>query len=188
MPSDILALPLNEGTLFIGPPGRLAAVARIFQSHSKPCASFPREIVARHAESWHLHNATVAWVLQTSGRSAWSERDLVDQIARLVESGRLAARFLPLFRADARGPSQTGPLRLYQLDGGPPPAAPAPPQRSASASPPPPPMIGRSPPPPPQKDFDDEDAQIAVLRAGAKDGTPFCEQCARAALRAAKAA
>ncbi len=188
MPPDILALPLAEGTLFIAPPDRLAAIAGSTQAAAGPYAARLREILARHAEGWRLHRAAVDWGLQSFGRLQRPERNLAEQIARMVESGRLTARFLPLFISDPRGPSETGSLRVYQLDGGPPPAAPPPPQRSASAPPAPQPTIDRSPPPPPQKDFDDEDAQVAVLRAAAKDGTPFCEQCARAALLAAKAA
>src|SRR5271166_2388141 len=191
MPPDILALHLTNGTLFIGHADRLAAFASASQIGAGPYASRLRDVLARRAEGWRLRHAAQAWGLPSHGMLRRHEDDLPEQIARLVERGWLSARFLRLFRDERRVPDfaerGAGRLRVLQLGSGPPPAAPRPPTRPAPR-PPLPPTIDRSPPQTPQKDFDDEDAQIAVLRAAAKDGTPFCEQCARAALRAAKAA
>jgi hypothetical protein len=121
MPPDILALPLIEGTLFIGPAGRPAAVAGALEVNA---GWRLREILARHAESWRLRNAVTVWGVQSFGRLERPERDLGDEIADLIESGRLSARFLPLFRDDPRGAEfatewAVGPVRVHQLGLGP---------------------------------------------------------------------
>jgi hypothetical protein len=108
------------------------------------------------------------------GRLERPENELHDQIARLVETGRLEARFLPLFLDDPRRPGEVGLLRIYRLGGGPP-NAPAPRQRSASA-PRPPPVLSR-PATEVETDFPNEPAQVATLQQAAKDGTPFCAIC-----------
>jgi hypothetical protein len=144
-------------------------------------------LLALHPDPSRLRAAAIAWGIDDFDVRQRGEERLHGQIARMVQSGRLGLRSIPLFRDDPRGPIETSKLRLYQLGGGPPPAPQAAAPRPSVSAPPPPRTQVRSPAPPPPKDFEDEDAQIAVLRAAAKDGTPFCEQCARAALRAAKA-
>jgi hypothetical protein len=185
MPLDVLDLQTCEGTLFVGLADRLAAFLGA-AAGPQGCASPLHEIDALRADGWRLRNPAIAWNLQRSGRLKRPDCDLGEQITGLVETGRLVARFVPLFRDDPRSPNETGPLRLYQLGGGPPPAPEQAPRPSASTPPPQRAQVRSAVEA--EKDFPDEDAQVEALReAAARDGKPFCEICTRMALRAAKA-
>lgn len=108
-----------------------------------------------------------------------------DQIARMLETGRLSACYLPLFRDDLHVMYDAGPLRVHQLGRGPPQPAPAPPPPPSFSAPPPPPTLARSSPQV-EKDFPNEPDQAQTLRQAAEDGTPFCAVCE--AMKAARAA
>ena len=176
MPPDILALPLNEGTLFIGPRDRFAPVsgARL------------REILTRHAEDPRLRNGASAWGLQASGTLQRPERSLAEQVACAVEAGRLVARFSPLFRDHPCGPRESGPRSVYQLGSGPDKIAPASASPPRPSSPSPPPRMSARTAPVHESDFPNEPDQIATLKKAAEDGTPLCEICE--SLKAARAA
>jgi hypothetical protein len=186
MHPEILTLPLQACTVLIGPPHSLTQVTGATPIDVSFFGSLIRERLARDAAPWRLRSAAILWGVESFDPRQRTEQSLHDQIARMLETGRLSACFLPLHRDDLPGLGHAGPLRIHQLGTDPATQGPAPSQASA----PPPPLqrtVARSAAEI-QKDFEDEDAQIAVLRAAAKDGTPFCEQCARAALRAARAA
>ena len=121
MPSDLLVITLSEGTLFVGSTKQLAVVAGASEVNTG--FDFVGTLM-RHAEGWRLHHAAADWGLPSFGRLTRPKREQIEQIGTLLETGRLSARFVPLFRADPRGPSETGPLRVYQIGRGPPPAAP----------------------------------------------------------------
>jgi hypothetical protein len=182
---EILAFPLQVGTVLIGPPHRLTQVAGATSIDIGFFGPLIRDALARDAAPWRLRSAAIVWGVEDFDPRQRTEQRAQDQIARMGEAGRLAVRFLPLFLDDPRRPGEAGLLRVYRLGGGPANAT-APPRRSASAPPPQRTQVRSAAEI--QKDFEDEDAQIAVLRAAAKDGTPFCEQCARAAVRRARAA
>jgi hypothetical protein len=184
MRPDLLALPLQVGTLLIGPVHNIARIAGETATDLSFSGTSLRDLLAR-ADPWRLRNVAAVWSVGEFASLQRTEQRLSDQVARMLETGRLTARFLPLFRGDPRVPNGMGPLRLYQLGGGPPPAPAAALGRSDSV--PPPQRTQVRSPAETQKDFEDEERQIAVLRAAAKDGTPFCEQCARAAIRRARA-
>jgi hypothetical protein len=173
VPPDVLVLPFIEGALLIGPADRLVAMPSGVRTLS---GERLRTVLAAEAEGQRLHDAAVLWGLQSFGHVRRSDRNLADQIASIVEYTRCSARFVPLFRDDPRSPAETGPLRLFQLGGGPPPVPQAAPRLSASAPPPPRAQI-RTPVNPSLTDFENEDAEVAILRAAARNGTPFCEQC-----------
>jgi hypothetical protein len=184
MSPELLIFPITQGALLISRAAPLTAFAGAARAGASPYGSRLLEILVPHADG--SRNAVVAWGLEGFGRLRRPNRDLADQIARMVETGRLTVRFLPLFRDDPRGPREEGPLRVYQLGSGPLECAPAPAQAPSPSL-----AVQRTQvrsAVEPEKDFEDEERQIAVLRAAAKDGTPFCEPCARAAIRASKAA
>jgi hypothetical protein len=186
MRPDILLLPLPDGALLIGPAHSLKAVAGDAGDDTVWRHWRLGRLLAHRVDAWKLRRAALAWGIDHPHRRHWSDDLLKDHVAPWVETGRLAARFVPLFRDEPRRAAETGQLSLHQIGKGPPPAAPPPPPPAASAPPPQRAQVRSAAEV--QKDYEDEDAQIAVLRAAAKDGTPFCEPCARAAIRAAKAA
>ncbi len=186
MRPDILVLPLPDGALLIGPAHSLKAFAGESGDGDGHHRWQLKSLLAHRIDSWRLRRAALAWGIDHPHRRHWSDHQLQENVAHCIETGRLVARFVPLFRDDPRGPLAEGLLGLHQIGKGPPPAAPPPPPPSASAPPPQRTRVRSTDQA--QKDFEDEEAQIAVLRAAAKDGTPFCEPCARAAIRAAKAA
>ena len=122
MPPNVLSLPIVDGTLFIGPPDQVRSVLGALPA-SDLHASRLRDILERHAESWQVRNASVAWCLNRLGCLQEPERRLREQITRLVEQGSLAVGFAPLFRDDRRKyslPSTSGgQLGVYQLAAGP---------------------------------------------------------------------
>ena len=172
MASSILALSLPEGTLLIGfslntAPGRPVIDVSAYVFRLRDILSF--------VDPWRLRTAASAWGVEEFDPRQRTEQRLHDQIGRLVETGRLPVRFLPLFRDDPRGPREEGPLRIYQLDRGAPPATPPPPPPS-SPIPPPPPTLTRSATEV-ENDFPNESAQATTLKRAAKDGKPFCAKC-----------
>jgi len=173
MPPDILTLPLSGGALFVvdefGTPGtRGQQVSAGWRIH---------DVLARNSAPWRLRSVAVALGVEEFDPRQRTELQLHDQIERMVEMGRLKVRFLPLFRDDPRGPSETGPLRLYQLGSGPSYAASvAPASRPSSSLPTPSPTLARSKPNA-EKDFLNEPAQAATLIAAATKGQFGCEVC-----------
>jgi hypothetical protein len=186
MHPEILVLPLQACAVLIGPRHSLTQVTGAVPIDVSFFGSMIRECLARDPAPWRFRSAAIVWGVESFDPRQGAEQRLHDQIARMIETGRLSACFLPLHRDDLPGLGHAGPLRIHQLGGGPDTQGAAPSQ--ASAPPPPPQRTAPRSAAEIQKDFEDEDAQVAVLRAAAKDGTPFCEQCARAALRAARAA
>ena len=113
--------------------------------------------------------ARLAALLQADGTdlSRLDDSQIKQHLAAALDQGRL--------RTDM-GP----PLILRALGQGLKPVA-APPPPAAASSPRPAPAA--APPPPVETTFGtdvDIEAMVAVLRAAAQDGVPFCEECARA--------
>jgi len=185
MRPEIFKLPLPAGILLIGRAHHLARITGVTEIDVGLFGSWLRDLLA-HADSWRLRGAAAVLGVDEFDPRQRTEQRLQDQIARMLETGRLSACFLPLFCDDSHALNDAGPLRVLQLGGGPPPTPAAAPARSDSAPPPQRTQVRSAAES--ESDFDDEDAQIAVLRAAAKDGTPFCEKCARAAIRRARAA
>ncbi len=182
---EIFQLPLPAGVLLIGRAHHLARVTGATELDVSFFGSWLRGVIAR-VDPWRLRSAAGALGVEEFDPRQRTEQRLQDQIARMLETGRLSACFLPLVRDDSHALYDAGPLRIHQLATEPAVQGPAPSQ--PPAPPPPPRRIATRSAGEIQKDFEDEDRQVEVLRAAAKDGTPFCEQCARAALRRARAA
>jgi hypothetical protein len=177
MHPEIFAVWSNFGLLLVGPPHSLTRVTGATEIDVSFFGSWLRDLLAR-ADSWRLRSAAVAWGVDEFDPRQRTEQRLQDQIARMLETGRLSACFLPLFRDDSHPLYDAGPLRVHQLGAGPLQPAPAPPPPPSSSPPPPPPMLARSSPQV-EKDFPNEPDQAQTLRQAAKDGTPFCEVCAK---------
>jgi hypothetical protein len=177
MRPEIFKLPLPAGTLLIGHEHQLARVAGATEIDAGSFASWVRGLLAR-ADSWRLRSAAVALGAEEFDPRQRTEQRLQDQIARMLETGRLSACFLPLFRDDSHALNDAGPLRVHQLGGGPATNTPPPEAPRASPPPPPPPKLTR-PAPQDDKEFANEPDQVDTLVRAAKDGTPFCEICAR---------
>lgn len=104
-----------------------------------------------------------------SDLSRCDDHQVVQQLQVAVAQGRLPS-------GDAVAPT----LRRLAPVGAPPPPAPAPPPASAARAP----AAAVAPPPAVETTFGldlDVAAMVAVLQQAAQDGTPFCEECARAA-------
>jgi hypothetical protein len=173
-------LRVGDGTVFIGPAAELdAATASWPQSHR----DFSRDLesaLRANADIGRLRAAFVQWGVPGSTH-AISDRQLFIEVAELVRRGRLAARFLPRFVDDPRGPAGGAepPFRHYQLDGAYPQAKTGLISTPSESTPR---MLGPRPPPETaETDFPDEPTQALVLRKAAQDGVPFCEICAKAA-------
>jgi hypothetical protein len=176
MRPEIFKLPLPAGVLLIGRAHHLARVTGATESDVSFFGSWLRDLLAR-ADSWRLRRAAVAWGVERFDPRQRAERRLPDQIARMIETGRLSACFLPLFLDDPRRPGEAGLLRIYRLGGGPATNAPPPEAPRASSSPPPQRTLTRRAPQD-DKEFANEPDQVDTLVRAAKDGTPFCEICA----------
>jgi hypothetical protein len=95
----------------------------------------------------------------------WSDHDVIDLLARRVVSGRLT-----IVSSDARRPPAIpAATRLVTA----PAPAPAPVQARTSAPAP------RPEPQAPAPAIPNAAAQAAALSEAARDGTPFCEECAK---------
>jgi hypothetical protein len=176
MHPEIFALPLQACAVLIGPPNSRTSVTGVIPVDISFFGSLIRDLLIRHADTERLRSAAIAWDIVGFDLRQSSEQRLYEEIARMVERGRLQVRFLPLFRDDPRGPSETGPLRIYQLGSGPSQAAVAPAPRPSSSPPPPPPTLSRSAPAM-EKDFPNEPAQTSTLNRSSKAGAPFVEIC-----------
>src|SRR5580700_7376463 len=115
----ILALQIGEGTVLVGPSRSLDAITGKWSIDDNVYGSRIGDILSRHADSWRLREAVVGWGIESFDPRQRTEQRLHRQIARMVETGRLSARFLPLFRDDPGGPREVGRLRIYQLGEGP---------------------------------------------------------------------
>lgn len=100
---------------------------------------------------------------------------VIEEAAKALVTGELFT--CPIDRPDARRLSYGVEVRAPEKED-----APKPRRRSPGPSAPKPKKSGSQEEP---LDLDIE-AQVEALRAAAKDGAPFCEQCTRAALKAQK--
>ena len=177
--ATFFALRVGDGTVFIGPAAALSFATGDWPDPDREFRGDLESALRAGAEMGLLRAATIAWG-QTLGTPPTSDARLCFDVAEGVRTGRLAARFLPRFVDDPRGPDggAAEPFRRHQLVGAFPAA-----KASVSSSPRAP---SRSPPPlgprpqvdKPATDFANETAQAEVLKKAAESGVPFCEICA----------
>jgi hypothetical protein len=112
---------MTDGTLFIGPADQLGSVFGTAHTRGGLHTSRLRDILERYADSWQIREVAGAWGIDSFGRLQRPERDILEQIVDIVERGRLAVSYLPLFRDDprARGRRVIDHLRVYQIAAGP---------------------------------------------------------------------
>jgi hypothetical protein len=185
------ALRVGDGTVFLGPAGELGPATDSWPAASRDFRFDLESALRAGAEAGRLRAAASTWgqalgTLGTQGTPEMSDFRFCIEVAEAVRTGRLAARFLPRFVGDARGPAGGAeePFRRYQLHGAFPAAKPivtatpksTPTTRSLGPRQP----VERAP-----TDFEDEAAQAKVLKQAARSGVPFCEICAQAAKSAA---
>jgi hypothetical protein len=175
MRPDILVLHLRDGALLIGPAQSLNALAAEAGDHGGRHRWRLRSLLAHRVDPWRLRAVALAWGIDHPHRRHWSDKELQDQVAHWVETGRLGLRFLPLFRDDPRGPHAGGQLSLFQIGKGPPPSVSPLPPPAASVSPPAA-VLSRSSDTP-ATDYPNESDQAATLKKAARSGRPFCAQC-----------
>lgn len=174
LPPEILWLRPHAEALLIGPAQRLARMAAATEIDGRYFQFRIRRLLA-DADQGRLRTAAVIWGVEEFDPRQRTEQRLQDQVARMLEAGRLSVRFLSLFRDDPRSPCAEGALSLYQIGKGAPPSAPPAPPPSPSTSPPPPVMSKSSEAP--EQDVPNEPDQAATLKKAAEDGTPFCAIC-----------
>jgi hypothetical protein len=118
MHPEILALPSQAGVVLIGPAHSLIHVAGATAIDVSLFGSWLRDLLVR-TDLWRLRTAAVAWSVEEFDPRQRTEQRLPGQIARMLETGRLSACFLPVFRNDSHALYDAGRLRIYQVGAGP---------------------------------------------------------------------